>query len=85
MSRARETSGGMFWFECSCQHRWSGHSQKAKDLAWRLHGTTCDRASGKRLANLVLVDKMNKAIEPQAQTVQRCIDELRAGHVQRHL
>ena len=31
-----------FWFECGCGHRWEGASQRAKDLAHRLHRKHCN-------------------------------------------
>ena len=30
------------WFECGCGHRWEGSSQRAKDLAYRLHAKQCN-------------------------------------------
>jgi hypothetical protein len=32
------------WFLCPCGHRWDGASQRAKDLAWRLHKKKCEIA-----------------------------------------
>ena len=32
----------LHWFECGCGHRWQGSSQRAKDLAIRLHKKCCD-------------------------------------------
>ena len=43
--KTRCDQGGMYnWFLCPCGHRWDGASQRAKDLAWRLHKKKCEMA-----------------------------------------
>ena len=44
-TKTRCDQGGMYhWFLCPCGHRWDGASQRAKDLAWRLHKKKCEMA-----------------------------------------
>ena len=56
MSKDVIQGGGKDWFVCPCGFRWEGSTQRAKDLAWRLHGRRCDLAAtlvrqGIRLTN----------------------------------
>ena len=39
------------WFECACGHRWQGGTQRAKDLAFELHGKRCEYARDVKLQN----------------------------------
>ena len=40
------------WFECGgCGYRWEGASEKAKNLAFRLHSKCCDAASKCKLSH----------------------------------
>ena len=42
-----ELGGTYHWFVCPCGHRWDGQSQRAKDMAWRLHNKKkCEKAVG---------------------------------------
>ena len=41
------TSGGeVLWFECACNFRWSGSTDTAKSLAWKLHAKKCEMVKG---------------------------------------
>lgn len=33
--------GEFFWFDCGCGYRWSGGTQTAKTMAFRLHEKKC--------------------------------------------
>ena len=35
-------SGESFWFECACDYRWVGSSERAKAVAYRLHSHRCE-------------------------------------------
>ena len=55
------------WFECGCGHRWEGASQRAKDLAYRLHRKHCNTGP---LQNHTLGHR-----NPRAQSEAGFIDE----------
>ena len=46
-----DTGANTFWFVCPCSFRWEGNTQRAKNLAWRLHGKKCEIARNMKLIN----------------------------------
>ena len=40
------SGGEVFWVQCPCGFRWSGSSESAKKLAYKLHGRKCQEMRG---------------------------------------
>ena len=40
MSKGGDAGGESHWFRCKCDYQWQGATQRAKDLAFRLHQPT---------------------------------------------
>ena len=43
--------GESFWFQCACDYRWVGSSERAKNVAYRLHSHRCELIRGVRPKN----------------------------------
>ena len=51
MSKTIDAGGDNHWFRCKCDYQWQGATQRAKDLAFRLHQRNCANASNCSLKN----------------------------------
>ena len=75
LGKRLEPGGMHLWFQCPCGHRWSGASQPAKNVAWRLHKKACELAAGQCLTNQELrpirVDQ-----EAKVQVVESTLQQL---------
>ena len=71
--------GENHWFRCPCGHQWKGATQRSKDLAYRLHGRTCNAPAVHRpLRNVLYEGPDFLKLSGPSQVIEKCIEKSEA-------
>ena len=67
--KVRASGGEVLWVQCPCGYKWTGSSESAKALAYRLHGRKCQMMRGSQPMNAagpgVVRHKENASVSAQ--------------------
>ena len=72
-----KASGEVLWVHCPCGYRWSGSSESAKALAYKLHGRKCQIMRGVQPMNAEGAGVVRYQ-ENASVSAQRIVDQKRA-------